>query len=731
MPFKEIDLLVQKVKSYNREADLDSISAAFNLAQESHDTQRRKSGEAFIHHPLGVADILTDLRMDTVTIVAALLHDVVEDTDIELEQIRTEFGSDVADIIDGVTKLGRITFNTTAEAQAENLRKMLLAMAKDIRVILIKLADRLHNMRTICYLSEEKQKAKAVETLEIYAPLAHRLGIFQLKWDLEDLAFFALEPKKYNQLQKMLTESRGDREAFLEGVIGDIKSELGKLGIETQVYGRTKHLYSIYEKMVKRHKDFSEIYDLSAVRIIVDDVRDCYAALGAVHSRWRPVPGRFKDYIAMPKFNMYRSLHTTVMGPTGRPFEVQIRSMEMHRTAEYGIAAHWLYKEADPSGRSEREQFAWLRQMLEWQTETKDPREFMESLKVDLFEDEVFVFTPKGDVINLRAHATPLDFAYAIHTEVGHHCVGAKVNNQIVPLGYELQVGDIVEVMTSKNSAGPGKDWLAIAKTSRARSKIRQWFSKENREDSGEQGREQLIKALRKQGAKVANLSYTGALEEVAKDMNFGEADTMIAAIGAGKISAKQVSLKVIKVLNRDAGHDEPEPEFVIRTRTSARDRVRRTGVKVKGVDDLLIRLAHCCHPVPGDMIIGFITRGRGLSVHRADCSNAKVLKETPDRLLEVSWDQEHTTTYQVEIQVEALDRTKLLQDISTTLGDSGVNILSATVSTRKDRLAVFRFIFEIGNLNNLNSIIRNIKQIEAVFDAYRVLPHQSSPAAR
>jgi guanosine-3',5'-bis(diphosphate) 3'-pyrophosphohydrolase len=725
----ELNILVQKVKSYNPEADIDLIRKAFDLARQSHQTQKRKSGEDFIHHPLGVAEILADLRMDSNTLVAALLHDIVEDTDITIDQIREEFGDEIAEIVNGVTKLGRISFNTKAEAQAESLRKMLIAMAKDIRVILIKLADRLHNMRTICYMSQDTQREKAEETLEIYAPLAHRLGIFQLKWDLEDLAFFTLEPKKYNQLQKMLTESREQREQFLEGVIQDIKGELQKLNINCQIYGRTKHLYSIYQKMVKRDKEFSEIYDLSAVRVIVDSVSDCYAALGAVHSRWRPLPGRFKDFIAMPKFNLYQSLHTTIIGPAGRPFEVQIRTMEMHRTAEYGIAAHWLYKEGGKAG-TDQQQFAWLRQMLEWQTETEDPREFMESLKVDLFEDEVFVFTPKGDVVTLRAHSTPLDFAYSIHTEVGHHCVGAKVNNQIVPLGYQLQIGDIVDIMTSKSSTGPSRDWLSIAKSSRARSKIRQWFSKERREDSEEQGRELLQKSLRKQGAKLTHLDSVKALEQVAKEMNFSRPDTMIASIGAGKISAKQVAAKVIKILN----HEEEEPKELVLPTAPPRhyeQKIGRTGIKVKGIDDVMVRLAHCCHPVPGDAIIGFITRGRGLSVHRADCSNARALKATPERLLDVFWDADQQSTYQVEIQVEAMDRTKLLSDISTVLADAGVNILSASVSTRKDRLAVFRFIFEIGNLDNLKNILRTVKQIEAVFDVYRVLPHQSHTTAR
>ena len=728
MPENEIDALIDRLKTYNPQADIKLVRRAFDVANQLHDTQKRKSGEGFIHHPLGVANILIEMGMDSTTIAAALLHDVVEDTDTTLEKIQEEFGSEVTNLINGVTKLGQIKFKSHAEEQAENLRKMLIAMAKDIRVILIKLADRLHNMRTICYMSQEKQKEKASETLEIYAPLAHRLGIFQLKWELEDLAFFTLEPKKYGQLQKMLAESREDRENFLDQVVRQINEEIEKLGIEVQISSRTKHFYSIYQKMIVRGKQLSEIYDLSAVRILVENVRDCYAVLGVVHSIWRPLPGRFKDYIAMPKFNMYQALHTTVIGPTGKPVEIQIRTASMHRTAEYGIAAHWRYKEGGKTDDEDR-QFSWLRQMIEWQTETKDPREFMESLKIDLFEDEVFVFSPKGDVISLRAGSTPLDFAYAIHTEVGHHCVGAKVNDQIVPLEYQIKLGDIIEILTSKSSSGPSKDWLSIAKTSRARSKIRQWFSKESRQDAQQSGRDMLNKALVKQGINMASLDLAEVLGQVAKEMNFSKQETLFSSIGAGKIVVGQVATKVIKILNRPA----EKPEVAVSNRTmpaTVVDRDAETGVRVKGIDDLLIRLAHCCHPVPGDPIIGFVTRGRGLSVHRADCSNAESLSAYPDRILEVFWDKKQSTTFQVEIEVEALDRTKLLSDISTVLSDAGVNILTATVSTKKDRIAVFRFIFEIGNLSNLKHIISSIKRINAVFDAYRVLPQQPNKTA-
>lgn len=715
--YDKVAELISKVKKYNPQADEGLIRRAFEVAYNQHLTQKRKSGEAFIYHPLGVAEILTDYGMDTTTIVAALLHDVVEDTSMSLAALKKEFGAEVTNLINGVTKLGRIEFSSEAEEQAENLRKMLLAMAKDIRVIIIKLADRLHNMRTLCFLSKQKQEEKAKETLEIYAPLAHRLGMNQLKSELEDLAFFTLEPKNYLQVQKMLAQSKEERETLLNQVISQLKQELEKLGIKGQISGRTKHLYSIYQKMVKRNKQFSEIYDLAAVRVIVGSVRDCYATLGVIHSIWRPMPGRFKDYIAMPKFNMYQSLHTTVIGPSGKPFEIQIRTEQMHRTAEYGIAAHWRYKEGLTKDDKLDEGLAWLRQMLEWQTETKDPREFMESLKIDLFEDEVFVFTPKGDVISLRAGSTPLDFAYAIHTEVGHHCVGAKVNNQIVPLGYRLQIGDIVEILTNKSSPGPSKDWLALVKTSRAKSKIRQWFSKESREDNEQQGKVLIQKVLRKQGLSLTPTQYLEPLAKVAKEMNFARIETLLSAVGAKKVSAQQVVTKLINHLNKQASQEA----LITKKAPLIQRPARQTGIKVKGIEGLLVRLAHCCHPVPPDKIIGFVTRGRGVSVHRQDCPNAQNLMTNPERLLEVSWDTEQAVAYQVEIQVEALDRTKLLRDISSVLSDAGVNILSATVSTKRGRVAVFRFLFEISNLANLSHILAEIKRIDAVYDVYRI----------
>ncbi|MDZ4167044.1 MAG: bifunctional (p)ppGpp synthetase/guanosine-3',5'-bis(diphosphate) 3'-pyrophosphohydrolase [Coriobacteriia bacterium] len=716
-----------QVRSYNPSADLRGIEEAYAFALEHHAGQMRKSGEPFISHPLEVAMILAGLNLDTPTLMAAILHDVVEDSAVSLKEIRKRFGDEVAVLVDGVTKLGRIKFDSLAEAQSQNLRKMLIAMAKDIRVILIKLADRLHNMRTLAALPEEKQHQKAIETMEIFAPLAHRLGISSIKWELEDLAFYYLEPRKFAQIQKMVAESRAAREAYLHQVIDQLSGELSAIGVQSEIAGRPKHLYSIYQKMTHRGKDFSEIYDLIALRVIVESVKDVYGALGTVHSIWKPVPGRFKDYVAMPKFNMYQSLHTTVIGPAGRPLEIQIRTEEMHRTAEYGIAAHWRYKEGGRADEAFDERLSWLRQMLEWQTELKDPREFMEALKIDLFEDEVFVFSPKGDVISLRRGSTPIDFAYMIHTEVGHHCVGAKVNGSIVTLDYELQMGDRVEILTNKNS-WPSRDWLNIVKTSSARSKIRSYFSKASREDDLQHGKDELMKVLRKQGLGVGWSSLSKALETVASDMNLQAGDDLLAAIGSGKQSPKQVVTKLIKILAKDATVTMPvEPEIptpILQPSRAARRRKSATGVKVKGIDDVLVRLAHCCNPVPGDVIIGFVTRGRGVSVHRDDCPNARELtNSSPERMLEVEWDTATSTTYQVEILIEALDRTRLLQDISIALADAGVNVLSAAVSTDKQGVAYLRFLFELGNMEQLQKVLSTVRGVDGVFDARRTMP--------
>lgn len=719
----DISQLISKIKKYNPQADLEMIEKAYLAAQKYHEDQYRKSGEDYIRHPLAVANILADLQIDSTTITAALLHDVVEDTDLELGEIQKQFGEEVSGLIDGVTKLSHIKFKSKEEQQAESLRKMLIAMAKDVRVILIKLADRLHNMQTICHLPKTKQTRIAMETLEIYAPLAHRLGISQLKWELEDLSFETLEPKRYSQIAKMISERRSEREAYVNTVISSLTRELKNIGIDCEISGRVKHFYSIYQKMVQRGIDFNEIYDLSAIRVLVDGLKECYAALGIIHTLWKPVPGRFKDYIAMPKFNMYQSLHTTVIGPMGRPLEIQIRTKQMHRTAEYGVAAHWRYKEKETDEKFDQ-RLAWLRQMLEWQNDLKDPREFMESLKIDLFEDEVFVFTPKGDVVSLRIGSTPIDFAYTIHTEVGNSCVGAKVNNAIVPLGYKLQSGDIVDVLTSKAARGPSKDWLKLVQTSRARNKIKQWFSKEEREDSVHLGKELLQKLLRKQGMALKSTIQPKILEEVAAEFNFNDSEMLLASIGAGRTSPKQVATKIVNIVNKveekETEEKVEEKSVPIRKKTYS-----AKGVQVKGIEGVLVRLARCCNPVPNDEIIGFVTQGRGVTVHRKDCSNMKQLSSFPERLIDVYWDTKQPATYQVEIEVSAIDRTKLLRDVSTIISDSGVNILSANIATTREQVAIFRFIIEIGSLDHLKAILDNVKKVDAVFEAHRVLPSQ------
>ena len=725
-----------QVRAYNPDADLTGLDEAYDFAIAAHEGQMRKSGEPFVHHPIEVALILAELHMDTATLKAALLHDTVEDSEVTIDEVRKRFGAEVAELVDGVTKLGKIEFESLSEAQSNNLRKMLIAMAKDIRVILIKLADRLHNMRTLSALPEERRIEKARETMEIYAPLAHRLGISSIKWELEDLAFYYLEPHKFHQVSRMVAESRKAREEYLGKVIDQLRDELQAIGIDAKISGRPKHLYSVYQKMSQKGKDFNEIYDLIALRVIVESVKDVYGALGTVHSIWKPVPGRFKDYVAMPKFNMYQSLHTTVIGPSGSPLEIQIRSEEMHRTAEYGVAAHWRYKEGSRGEDAFDERLAWLRQMLEWQTELKDPREFMEALKIDLFEEEVFVFSPKGDVISLKRGSTPIDFAYAIHTEVGNKCVGAKVNGSIVPLGYELQMGDRIEILTNKNSK-PSRDWLNIVKTSSVKSKIRNYFSKVTREDDLVRGRDELAKVMRKHGLGIGSKSAEKAIDAVAKEMNYAHAEDVLAGIGAGKISAKQVGTKLLKLMSKDAETAKPEhkvEEFPLsQPMIAPRAKRRKTGggIKVKGIDDVLVRLARCCNPVPGDKIIGFVTRGRGVSVHRLDCPNARELLSTPERIIDVEWDLGTETTYQVEIFVEALDRLRLLQDVTSALAESGVNILASSTTTHKDGLVDMRFLFEIGDLSRLDVVLREVRGVGGVFEARRMLPGEAQQRRR
>ena len=718
---KSLDGLLKKVRSYNPKADVREVQRAYEFAASSHRGQVRKSGEPFIRHPLEVAHILADLGMDTATLIAALLHDVVEDTELGLEVIEREFGDEVARLVDGVTKLDKITFRSREQEQAENVRKMVVAMAKDIRVLIVKLADRLHNMRTLDALARPKQEAKATETLEIYAPLAHRLGIFQIKWELEDLSFKTLHPRRFEEIGNLVGKAEDERASYTREVLDAVNKQLRNVKVKAEVDGRPKHLYSVYEKMVLRGKEFSEIYDLVGIRVLVETVKDCYAALGAVHSLWKPIPGRFKDYIAMPKFNMYQSLHTTVVGPEGRPLEIQIRTEQMHRTAEFGIAAHWRYKEGSKK-KDDSSDLAWLAQMLEWQNDMQDPREFMESLKIDLYQDQVFVFTPKGDVVSLPAGATPLDFAYSIHTEVGHRCIGGKVNGKLVPLDYQLGTGDTVEVLTSKaQDAGPKRDWLNIVATPRARNKIRQWFSRERREDAIDTGRDAVQRELRKQGLPLKRLTNEQTLARVAEELKYPSLDALLVAVGEGHVSPQSVVVRLTRlVAGADADEEITEVAPARPVHVAKRD---DQPVLVTGADDLWVNLARCCTPVPGDDILGFVTQGRGVSVHRTDCPNAKSLSDQPDRLIDVSWRPGKGTSFAVSIQVEALDRKKLLGDVATVLSEQQINILSASSSTGKDRVARLRFTFELADIAHLASVLQTIKKVDGVFDAYRVVP--------
>jgi GTP pyrophosphokinase len=694
------------------------ISRAYQIASDAHDGQVRRSGDPYIQHPLAVATILAELGLDDVTLSAALLHDSVEDTGTTLDDVSRDFGPEVAAIVDGVTKLDRVRFESKEAQQAATMRKMLVAMAKDIRVLLIKLADRLHNMRTIAALPETKQRRIAQETIDVYAPLAHRLGIAEMKWQLEDLAFATMYPKRYAEIEQMVSTRSPERDIYLAQVLEEVRERLAELRIEAEVTGRPKHFWSIYEKMVVKGREFDDIFDLVGIRVLVDSVKDCYAALGSLHATWKPVQGRFKDYIAMPKFNLYQSLHTTVVGPQGKPLEVQIRTREMHRRAEFGVAAHWGYKDRSPEADA-----AWLQRIVDWQQETSDPREFMESLKIDLEQDEVFVFTPKGDVVTLAAKATPIDFAYAIHTEVGHRCIGARINGRLVPLDSHLSSGDAVEIFTSKVAgAGPSRDWLKIVVTPRARNKIRQWFSRERREDAIENGREELVKAMRREGLPVQKVAASHVVAKVAEVMNYADLDTLHAAIGEGHVSAKSVAQRVARELR--GGEAEVQlPSTARQPRAAGRSR-QTVGVHVEGLDDVMVRLSRCCTPVPGDEIMGFVTRGRGVSVHRSDCANAASLSTTKgDRLIEVEWDREKAGMFVASIEVEALDRSKLLRDISTVLSDHHVNILASSSHTGSDRVAKLRFDFELGDASHLESLLATLKRVDSVFDAYRLLP--------
>lgn len=720
--------LLEQVQRYQPQGDLSIIEKAYNFAEKAHEGQSRISGEPYFIHPVAVASILARLELDIPTIAGGLLHDVVEDTKITLVELEKEFGVEIAQLVDGVTKLSRIEFRSKEEQQVENLRKMFLAMAKDIRVVLIKLADRLHNMRTLKHQSAWKQREIAEETLEIFAPLAHRLGIFAIKWELEDLAFRYLEPEQYYHLVEGISMKRREREAYIDQVMNILKERLVEVGIKADIQGRPKHFYSIYKKMKEQGKELSEIYDLIAVRVIVESIKDCYGALGIVHTLWKPIPGRFKDYIAMPKPNMYQSLHTTVMGPQGEPFEIQIRTFEMHRTAEFGIAAHWKYKEGGKGGSKDFDQrLAWLRQILEWQTELRDAREFMETLKIDVFSDVVFVFTPKGDVLELPAGSVPIDFAYRIHSDVGHRCIGSKVNGRIVPLDYTLKNGDIVEILTSKQANGPSRDWLKLVKTSQAKNRIRQWFRKEKREENIARGKEILEKELKKQGLEPGELFKSDRILEVSKRFNFNNPDEFFATLGDGALSPIQVIARV----KDDIYKGKKLPDESILTELPAEKKSTgygkgSQGIRVRGVDDVLIRLSRCCNPLPGDPIVGYVTRGRGVSVHRADCPNVTYhYNEEKGRIVDVTWDQDSEAAYQVEIEVIALDRPRLATDIMMTITDMKVQINAIHARAVRQNLATVNLKIEIRNLSHLNNIMEKIKKIKDVIEVHRVIPNK------
>ncbi|GGO75573.1 RelA/SpoT family protein [Nocardioides deserti] len=724
-----LEPLFRSVRANHPKADLALLERAYDVAEKMHGTQMRKSGDPYITHPLAVTTILAGIGMTEPTLVASLLHDTVEDTPYTLDQLRKDFGDEVAQLVDGVTKLDKVVYGDTAEA--ETIRKMIVAMSRDIRVLVIKLADRLHNMRTLRYVKQETQERKARETLDIYAPLAHRLGMNTLKWELEDLAFATLHPKIYDEIVRMVAERAPSRDQFLAEVISQVENDLREAKVKATVTGRPKHYYSIYQKMIVGGREFTDIYDLVGIRILVEDDRDCYSVLGVLHSRWNPVLGRFKDYVAMPKFNMYQSLHTTVIGPAGKPVEVQIRTFAMHRRAEYGVAAHWKYKEDGRAGLdtdrlADGDDMTWVRQLLDWQSEVEDPGEFLESLRFEINRAETYVFTPRGDVIALPAGSTPVDFAYAVHTEVGHHTIGARVNGRLVPLESTLENGDVVEVFTSKSeNAGPSRDWLTFVRSPRARSKIRQWFSKERREEAIEQGKEQIAKLMRKEGLPLKRLMSHESLTLAARHFNIADVSALYAAVGEGNLSAQSVVRRVIEEHGGSEAAQEDLAEAVTITGRRGRSKVAPAGgdagVIVKGAPDVWVKLAKCCTPVPPDDILGFVTKGGGVSVHRQDCTNAASLKSQPEKLLDVEWAPTGSSSFLVNIQVEALDRARLLSDITMALSDAHVNILSANLSTTRDRVAKSRFTFEMAEAKHLDQVLKTVRGVPGVFDAYRV----------
>ena len=719
----QLEQVRRTLRKYHPRSDWDLLERAFETAAYFHRDQRRRSGEPYITHPVAVAEILAELGMTTPTIAAALLHDTIEDTDYTLEALAAEFGDEVAALVDGVTKLDKVKYGSTSTA--ETVRKMVIAMARDIRVLVIKLADRLHNMRTLGAMSPEKQASKARETLEIYAPLAHRLGMNTVKWELEDLSFATLYPKMFSELERLVSERAPGRDEYLQRVLAMVEDDLRRARIKATVTGRPKHYYSIYQKMIVRGRDFTDIYDLVGVRILVESIRDCYTVLGILHARFNPVPGRFKDYIAMPKFTMYQSLHTAVIGPEGKPVEVQIRTHEMHRTAEYGVAAHWRYKQADVAGKHGPDDFGWLRQILEWQREVDDPDEFLDGLRYDLGNSETYVFTPRGDVIALPGGSTPVDFAYAVHTEVGHRCVGAKVNDKLVPLESTLNNGDVVQIFTAKSdTAGPSQDWLRFVASNRARSKIRAWFSRERREEAIEAGREALARGLRRRAMPVARTVDGAELQAIAAHLHYEDIDALYRAIGEHQVSVESVMERLVAARGGVDATQDDAAEAVNLPALGGRSTPAATGevgVAVEGSTDVWVKLARCCTPVPGDDIVGFVTRGHGVSVHRADCTNLPSMESQPQRFVSVSWKPQANSSFLVNILVEGLDRFGLLSDVTRTLSDQHVNIMSATVSTTKDRIATSRFTFEMADPQHLGAVLNAVRGVPGVFDAYRV----------
>ncbi|WP_434305456.1 RelA/SpoT family protein [Clostridium botulinum] len=717
------DLMI-KIKDNFTEKEIEFIKKAYNFACNAHKEQKRISGEPYITHPEEVAIILFEMGMDVNTMIAGLMHDVVEDTQYTYEDVAKEFGNEVADLVNGVTKLGKIEYKTKEEQQADNVRKMLLAMTKDIRVILIKLADRLHNMRTLRFMPVEKQKEKAQETLDIYAPLAHRLGISKIKWELEDLSFRYINPNEYYFLVRKIAEKRAEREEHIKEIVSNLQQNLKKAGIESEIDGRPKHFYSIYKKMHNKNKNLDQIFDLTAVRILVDTVKDCYAALGIAHTVYKPIPGRFKDYIAMPKPNMYQSLHSTVMGVGGRPFEIQIRTYEMHKTAEYGIAAHWKYKEAVENSNNIDLKLTWLREMLDWQKETTDPEEFMQGFKIDLFSDEVFVFTPKGKVISLPNRATPVDFAYKIHTDIGHRCIGAKVNGKMVPLDYELKTGEIIEVLTSTTPKGPNLDWLSMVKSNQAKSKIRAWFKKEDKEENINKGKDILEKETKKQGYNFGELAKGEVLETVLKRYNMSSIEDMFAAVGIGALAASAV---VLRFREQYLKKNKPELNWnEVRDQISKSNKQKKKkssspGIIVKGEDNLLVRFAKCCNPVPGDKIIGYITKGRGISIHRTDCKNMEQLvEEDPTKIVEVSWGKPKGGEYISELEVRAENTDGLLADIMLTINGSKTNLYAVNAKPIKNDSVVVNIKLKISNIEDLKSVMKDIRKLKGVLEVYR-----------